>query len=76
MIQKGSIKKAIDERKQSVDVQKLESEIMNVQAEVDIVRKFLRDYEQFQQIIQIERGERIAQEEFLNLDIKMDNQLN
>jgi hypothetical protein len=40
---------------------------MKVQAEVDIARKFLRDYKQLQQIILMERGERIAQEEFLNL---------
>jgi hypothetical protein len=67
MIQKGAVKKAIDEGKPSVNVQKLESDIMKVQADVDIARKFLRDYEQLQQIIQMERGERIAQEEFLNL---------
>jgi hypothetical protein len=32
--------------KPSVDVQKLASEIMKVQANVDIIRKFLKDNEQ------------------------------
>jgi hypothetical protein len=41
---------------------------MKGQIEVDIARKFLRDYEQLQQIIQMKRGERIAQEEFLKLE--------
>jgi hypothetical protein len=68
VIQKGAVKKAIDEGKPSVDVQKIESDIMKVQAEVDVARKFLRGYEQLQQIIQMERGERIAQEDFLNLE--------
>jgi hypothetical protein len=45
IIQKGAVKKAIGERKPSVDVQKIESDIMKIQAEVDITRKFLRDYE-------------------------------
>jgi hypothetical protein len=43
VIQKGAVKKAIDEGKPSVNVQKIESDIMKVQAEVDITRKFLRD---------------------------------
>jgi hypothetical protein len=35
IIQKGAVIKAIDEGKPSVDVQKIESDIMKVQAEVD-----------------------------------------
>jgi hypothetical protein len=40
MIQKGAVKKATDEGKQSVAVQKLESDIMRVQTEVEIARFF------------------------------------
>jgi hypothetical protein len=67
MIQKGAVRKAIDEGKPSVDVQKLESEIMKVHTDVDIIRKFLRDYNHLQQIILMERGDRIAEEEYFNL---------
>jgi hypothetical protein len=48
---------------------------MKVQAEVDVARKFLRDYEQLQQIIQMERSERIAQEDFLNLENGQPNEI-
>jgi hypothetical protein len=54
IIQKGAVKKAIDEGKPSEDIQKLENEIMKVQADVDITRKFLKDYEQLQQTIKME----------------------
>jgi hypothetical protein len=67
MIQKGAIKKAIEEGKPSVNIQKLESEIMKVQADVEIIRKFLRDYEQLQQVILMERGEQVTQEDYPNL---------
>jgi hypothetical protein len=66
VIQKGAVKKAIDKGKPNVDVQRIESDKIKVQAEVDVTRKFLRDYEQLQQIIQMEGGEQIAQENFLN----------
>jgi hypothetical protein len=46
-------------------VQQLEKEVMKVQAEANVMRKFLRDYEQLQQIIKMERGEQISQEDFL-----------
>jgi hypothetical protein len=68
VIQKEAVKKAIDDGKPSVDVQKIESDIMKIQAEVDITRNFLRDYQQFQQISQMEIGECIAQEDFLNFE--------
>jgi hypothetical protein len=42
IIQKGAVKKAIDEGKPSVDVQKIESDIMKVQAEVDVARNFFK----------------------------------
>jgi hypothetical protein len=48
-------------------VQQLEKDILKVQAEADVMRKFLRDYEQLQQIIKMERGEQILQEDFLTL---------
>jgi hypothetical protein len=67
VIEKGAVKKAIDKGKPSVDVQQLEKDIMKVQAEVDVMRKFLRDYEQLQQIIKMERGIQISQEDFLTL---------
>jgi hypothetical protein len=67
MIEKGAVKKAIEEGKPSVDVQQIEKDIMKVQAEADIMRNFLRDYEQLQQIIKMERGEQISQENFLTL---------
>jgi hypothetical protein len=69
------VKKAIDEGKPSVDVQKIENDIMKVQAEIDVARIFLRDYEQLQQIIQMERDERIAQEDFLNLENGQQNEI-
>jgi hypothetical protein len=42
MIQKCAVKKVIDEGKPSVDIQKLESDIMKVQADVDITRNFFK----------------------------------
>jgi hypothetical protein len=77
VIEKGAVKKAIDGGKPSVDVQKIESDIMKVQAEVDFTRIFLRNYEQLQQIIKMERGEQISQEDYLTLKdgrpIEVDN---
>jgi CRISPR/Cas system-associated exonuclease Cas4 (RecB family) len=44
-IEKGAVKKATDEGKPSVDVQKIESDILKVQADIEVARKFLRDYD-------------------------------
>jgi hypothetical protein len=46
IVQNEAVKKSIDEGKPSVDVQKLESEIMKVQTNVDFIRKFIKDYKQ------------------------------
>jgi hypothetical protein len=66
-IEKGAVKKAIDEGKASVDVQKIESDILKVQADVEIARKFLRDYDQLQQLMKMKKGLPIDQEDYLYL---------